>query len=192
MKEQEPTMILCPDAANVTERDLYYDLQRTMLNHFGNPMFNRVFILDIFEGYKDSKDLSGNVVDEFRNNIGNSYLDFKVAYYPWLNTSVAEERDLTLLNIVTKALKTILEEYKFLDSQKRTIHMEQINKIDAQMDMTEKIILHTILMQNSHIYKERLKGMKQIVNLLPPSAVMAGIYTLVAIVRPAEFIEITF
>lgn len=179
LKEQEPTMILCPEAVNITERDSCYDLQRTILNHCGQ-MRNRIAILDIFEGYKDIKDSSGNVIDEFRNNIGKSYLDFGVAYYPWLNTSVVEERNLTLLNIDTEALKTILEEeYKSLDSQKRTINMEQINKIDVQMDLAGKMVLHAMLMQNSRIYKEIFKGMREILNLLPPSAAMAGLYTAV-------------
>ena len=90
-----------------------------MLYHCGNQMRNRITILDVFEGYKDRKDPSGDVIDEFRNKIGNSNLNYGVAYYPWINTSVVTESDLSLLNIDADALKIVLEEeLASLDTQR--------------------------------------------------------------------------
>lgn len=180
LKVQEPTMVLCPDAVNMTDRDSYYDLQRSMLYHCGNQMRNRITILDVFEGYKDRKDPSGDVIDEFRNKIGNSNLNYGVAYYPWINTSVVTESDLSLLNIDADALKIVLEEeLASLDTQRRKINKKLVEKINKQMSVAKRSMLHTMLLENSLMYREILREMRQILNLLPPSAAMAGIYTMV-------------
>lgn len=180
LKEEEPTMILCPDAVKITDKDLYYNLQQAMLNHCGHQMRNRIAILDVFEGYRDRKDPSGDVIDEFRNKIGNSYLNYGVVYYPWINTSVVAESDLSLLNIDAETLKIVLEEeLNSLDSQGRKINKKLVDKVNKQMNATKRSTLHTMLMKNSLIYRDILKEMGQILNLLPPSVAMAGIYTMV-------------
>lgn len=180
LKEQEPTMILCPDAVKMTDKDSYYNLQQAMLNHCGHQTRNRIAILDVFEGYKDRKDPSGDVIDEFRNKIGDSYLNYGAAYYPWVNTSVVVESDLSLLNIDAGTLKTVLEEeLNSLDTQGRKINKKLVDKIGKQMNVAKRSTLHTMLMENSLIYRDILKEMRQILNLLPPSVAMAGIYTVV-------------
>ena len=180
LKEQEPTMILCPDAINMTERGSYYDLLQVMLNHCGHQACNRIAILDVFEGDKDRKDPSGDVIDEFRNKIGNSNLNYGVAYYPWINTSVVTESDLSLLNIDADALRIVLEEeINSLDAQGRKTHTKLVEKMDKRMSAAKRSTLHTMLVENSLIYREILKEMRRILNLLPPSSAMAGIYTMV-------------
>ena len=103
-KEMEPTMIIIPEAVNLS-KDNCQTIQQAAVNHCGK-MKNRIAILDIFEGYKKQNDPSGNVVKNFRE-MGISYPDFVTAYYPWIRTSVVDENDISSTNI--KNTKTWLE-----------------------------------------------------------------------------------
>lgn len=143
-------------------------------------MRSRVAILDIYDGYKDRKDPAGDVVNTFRERIGSSFLDYGVAYYPWVNTSIVQDRDLSFLNMDAESLKSLLEEeQKSRNTDKQALIKEQIDKIGTQMDEVSADTLHRVLMQISPVYGALLKEAKRILNLLPPSAAMAGIYTMV-------------
>lgn len=180
LKEQEPTMVVCPEAVGLADKDLCYSVQTAMLSHCGNKMRSRVAILDIYDGYKDRRDPSGDVVNEFREKIGSSYLDFGAAYYPWINTSIVQDRDLSFLNVDTEPLKALLEEeLRGRTVEKQGLIKEQIDKIGTPMDEVAQDTLHKVLSQVSSVYNALLKEMKRSLNLLPPSAAMAGIYTMV-------------
>ena len=51
-KEQEPTLVVVPEAVYMEEGDCY-KVQTAALMHCGNDMKNRFAILDVFNGYKD-------------------------------------------------------------------------------------------------------------------------------------------
>lgn len=95
-KEMEPTMIIIPEAVNLSKENCQ-TIQQAAVNHCGK-MKNRIAILDIFEGYKKQNDPDGNVVKNFRE-MGVSYPDFVTAYYPWIRTSVVDENNLSSANI---------------------------------------------------------------------------------------------
>lgn len=180
LKEQEPTMVVCPEAVGLADKELCYSVQTAMLSHCGYKMRSRVAILDIYDGYKDRKDPAGDVVNTFRERIGSSFLDYGVAYYPWVNTSIVQDRDLSFLNMDAESLKSLLEEeQKSRNTDKQALIKEQIDKIGTQMDEVSADTLHRVLMQISPVYGALLKEAKRILNLLPPSAAMAGIYTMV-------------
>lgn len=65
-KEQEPTLVVVPEAVYMEEGDCY-KVQTAALMHCGNDMKNRFAILDVFNGYKDE---NGAVIKSFRENIG--------------------------------------------------------------------------------------------------------------------------
>ncbi|MDL2256545.1 phage tail sheath family protein, partial [Parabacteroides sp. OttesenSCG-928-K15] len=73
-REQEPTMLVIPEAVNLP-LDKCTLVQQIMLKHCGYEMKNRVAILDL----KNEK----NPVKTFREAIGNNQLGFGAAYYPW-------------------------------------------------------------------------------------------------------------
>lgn len=54
-------------------------------------------ILDIREGWKSQKD--SNCVANFRNSLGIDDLDFGAVYYPWVNTTIIRDKDLSFENI---------------------------------------------------------------------------------------------
>lgn len=177
LKEQEPTMVVVPEAVYLDEAGCS-KVQAAMLNHCGYKMRNRFAILDVFDGYKDPQ--TTQVITNFRTNIGDNFLDFGAVYYPWLNTSIVEDRDLSFANFEIAALKALLEEdAKKLDDKRLTLVQEQIDKLETVESKIEKDMLHKTLMQISSAYVAILKEAKRILNLLPPSAAMAGIYTMV-------------
>lgn len=180
LKEQEPTMVLCPEAVGLADKELCYSVQTAMLSHCGYKMRSRVAILDVYDGYKDRRDPSGDAVNGFREKIGSSFLDFGAAYYPWINTSIVQDRDLSFLNVDAEPLKVLLEEeLQSYPVERQELIKEQIDKIGTPMDAVAQDTLHKVLAQVSSVYNALLKEMKRSLNLLPPSAAMAGIYTMV-------------
>ncbi|TXK23523.1 phage tail protein [Pontibacter qinzhouensis] len=80
MKEDEPTILLFPDAANLTA-DKLKDVQQAALKHCADEMrMDRVTILDL-----KADDPLGV---QFRNNIGINFLSYGMAYTPWLKVSL--------------------------------------------------------------------------------------------------------
>lgn len=221
LKEQEPTMVVIPEAAHLPiQRDgkgtisdnPCADVQQAMLNHCG-IMKNRVAVLDICEG--DTLDSQGNIINAFREKVGN-YLSYGVAYTPWLCTSVVSEKDLGLNNLNWEEMRTVLTTSKLKQSgdtkfcamcdmaitylnQKSPVSSSSspstssdsnsesgsTSSSSAETKWTEEEIkakeeeLHPILMQNWPTYREVMSVIRKQLNLLPPSAAMAGIYTMV-------------
>lgn len=180
-KEQEPTIIVAPEAVNMKEDDCY-NVQGALLMHCGYDMKNRFALLDVFNGYKDE---NGAVVKNFRERIGSNHLAYAASYYPWLNTSVVSEKDITFNNIESQSIealqKLIIDDISTRPGITPETLAELTEKFSKLAEMTEqeKEQFHTLLFQASQPYRAILKEIRQRVNLLPPSASMAGIYTMV-------------
>ncbi|NEN91463.1 MAG: hypothetical protein F6K48_22175, partial [Okeania sp. SIO3H1] len=84
-KEDEPTLILLSDAANLpldgnSKPTDYYDLCQKALAQC-NTLQDRFAVFDVVQ--KDDDD-----VDDFRSGIGQEYLKYGAVYYPYLQTSL--------------------------------------------------------------------------------------------------------
>ncbi len=181
LKEQEPTLLVIPEAVCLPEAADCYALQQAMLKHCGYDMRNRFAILDVYGGYKDRKDPEGDCVADFREAIGSSMLDFGAVYYPWANTSIVQENELDFGNMNAEELKAILTEEaaaSALPEEKKTLAQEYIDKLGTEMDTVAAVTLHKVLAQLSPLYREFMKEMRLALNLLPVSAGMAGVYTM--------------
>lgn len=178
VKEQVPTMVVVPDAVRL-EEDACKDVQQAMLSHCVK-MANRMAIVDVWEGWRDIGD---GVVDNFRNNIGTNGLKYGAAYYPWLETSVVSDRDLGVEHIENKEdLASVLAPE--LGGGEETINQlksvsfsaAQLHDLDAnQRDKLDT--LNDTVRAQSVVYKHIIGELRDKLNLLPPSAAMAGIYT---------------
>ncbi|MEM0998961.1 MAG: phage tail sheath C-terminal domain-containing protein [Bacteroidota bacterium] len=87
-REDEPTMILFPDAPAIADLDSYYSVYQQALSQCSD-MKDRITLIDTMT-YGDSVD-TGNTdaitaIDDLRNKIGTQYLSYGAAYYPWLET----------------------------------------------------------------------------------------------------------
>lgn len=183
IKEQEPTMVVIPEAMYLADANDCYALQQTMLNHCGYRMQNRFAILDVYNGYKDRMDPDGDIVANFREAIGSEFLDYGAAYYPWINTSIVQENELSFMNMaeVSELKDLLLQETSLmvLPEEKKAQWEAYINQLGTEMSEIELTTLHKTLFQLSPLYRNVIKEMRTVLNLMPVSAAMAGVYTMV-------------
>lgn len=188
IKEQEPTMVVIPEAVLLPQADCV-GVQQHTLNHCGNVMKNRMAILDVSDGYRSRQDPAGDPVSAFRNAVGVNFLGFGAAYYPWLNTTVNQLKDLQFGNLddagqqlLQKLVKDELKVDQIVAAspEKGKQILDIIDGItSAAAAKSEQALRHTSMLTLSPMYNLILKEMVAFLNLLPPSAAMAGVYTMV-------------
>ena len=87
-KQDEPTIILFPDAVLLQSDDLY-DLQQQALKQC-NTLQDRVAVFDLLEAKASDPTFQwDDGFNEFRNKIGINYLKYGAAYTPWLKTNLS-------------------------------------------------------------------------------------------------------
>lgn len=236
-KEREVTLIVVPEA--VLSDGEWAKIQQSMMKHCGE-MGNRFAILDVPIG--DTTSPLDKRIEKFQNNVTN-YFSYGAAYFPWLNTTVVSDRDLTgdmlewdesvntykdkigdeAFNKVIGTFYNLKESFTLKKSKtdESEENAEKITKngytfeydnvseeeikdgngsticnvtnlktedntktFDVEWhcfptEITDKTALHQALYNASPLYKQAIKGVLKQLNLLPPSAAMAGIYTMV-------------
>ncbi|WP_339626051.1 phage tail sheath C-terminal domain-containing protein [uncultured Maribacter sp.] len=192
-KEQEPTMVLVPDAVNLSMESCYALYQLTIAHCA--KMQNRVAILDVYDGYKDRKE--EDVIELFRAHIGTENLSYAAAYYPWLETNIVQNGELTFKNLDASVdlnsvfpeavAKQILADFRKDDKGFKKVF--EVENPDLEEDKVQALLpeyiknkehdFHLGLVATSPTYVSILNEIKSVVNLIPPAAAMAGIYTAV-------------
>ena len=197
-KVQDITMLVVPEAVNTdTCMNIYTDL----LNLCDSKKY--FVILDI--PLKKEKKVIDKPIDTFRGAIGTNNISYAAAYYPWLETSVLSDNDITgkiltwgeieKFNPETFDLAPFYDKtsdiYKFMKDALSAIKKGTKTVLDKdgttpqEVPLTKNELsqmkndLHNALMQNWPEYQLLAKKVKDYLNLLPPSAAMAGIYTMV-------------
>ena len=173
-KVQDITLLVIPEA--VREGN-YADFYKAMLSHCAAN--NRFAILDV------PKDVE---IDDFRTNIGSNFLAYGAAYYPWLETTVLSDNDITedVMRVEKNLdLDAIVDKTGLKEGETHPL-VKYVNdaftELDTLPDEQSKVKrkeIHNALLQNLPAYKLLAKKIKDYLNLLPPSAAMAGIYTMV-------------
>jgi len=179
-------MVVIPDAMLLKTADAI-SVQQATLAHCGGKMKNRVAVLDVSDGNRSRQDPAGDPIESFRSALGINYLDFGMAYYPWLNTTIVQDRDLSYENIVNKdllqaMLKAELKLPDQVDNSTPTKIMQQKKALDdiaTETDPANKILLNKTLVAMSPLFNGVLTEIKNRLNVLPPAAAMAGVYTMV-------------
>lgn len=185
VKEQEPTMVVIPDSM-LLPQDKAISVQQHMLDHCGNVMKNRVAILDVSNGYRSRQDPAGDPVADFRNSLGINFLDFGMAYYPWVHTTINQAKDLAYWNL-DSAAQTELQKLLTAELGIASLPPEKAKPLqdivdgiaNASATPQDKTMLNKSLITLSPLYNMLLTEMANTLNLLPPAAAMAGIYTMV-------------
>lgn len=181
-KVQDITMLVVPEALQVEEWD---DIYTNLLGLCDSKKY--FVLLDVpMKGDEEEKDPATC----FRNKIGSNNLQFAAAYYPWLETSVLSDNDITQDNIEWKEPPTLLSPFFNWTPPKegdvfpldKYVSGLLTRKKELKNDNAVKEInkeLHNALLQNWPEYSLMVKKVKDYLNLLPPSAAMAGVYTMV-------------
>ncbi|SHL27705.1 Cadherin-like [Roseovarius marisflavi] len=128
-KEAEPTLLVIPETTRLSRADAKRVLQ-AMLAHCGDRMRDRFAILDISSGHLPQSSALGDPVATFRNDIGNNWLGFGAGYYPWLNTTIWQDRDFTFENI-SPASHAELRKLLIAEHEDNAAFIAEINKIGA-------------------------------------------------------------
>jgi len=147
-KEDEPTLIVFPDASNVSTVTNFYDLYEEAMMQC-NKLQDRFTIIDTF-----------NQVSSFaatlRTNIslGTDFLKYGAAYYPWLKTTLPytySEGDVTIAHVETNA-------------PGGTTSYDTLAVNDATV------------VANTELHNQIKVELGKLSVTLPPSSAMAGIY----------------
>ena len=193
VKEQEPTMVVIPETVLLDEQNSI-SVQQSALAHCGGKMRNRIAILDIWGGHKDRQDPAGDCIENFRSALGINYLDYATAYYPWVNSTVVQDKALSYENITNQdvlqsLLRTEIGIPDVVDESTPAKTAQQAQAIDEIASSWEdksdeetyavKSQLNKSLIAMSPLFGNILGSIKEKLNLLPPAAAMAGVYTMV-------------
>lgn len=185
VKEREPTLVAIPEAVMLDTLDDCMAVQQAALRHCGLTMKNRVAILDVFNG---DKEVAENPIVNFRSKLGVDFLGYGAAYYPWLNTTVASPRDFGFANVnQADELKTLIAQELKGGTPEQQAELARIVWSDREWTTEAarqnasvadlKMRLGQTLAAMSQRYKSLVEQMAAIVNVLPPSAALAGVYT---------------
>lgn len=233
LKEQEPTMIVIPDAVKLL--DDCYDLYKKVLAHCAK-MQSRVAILDVYNGYQPRVNSDNvDIIDAFREGTGTEFLNYAAAYYPWLNTNIVQKGDVTFRNLdASMDLSTLFQESAAqqliadfpsdgdgfitglikdkpddlaaalssdkpqgwdaavvnnkladgftatqLDTLLATGNLKATNALLTSYSNNKKRNFDLGLIATSPTYVNLMDEIRAVMNILPPSGAMAGIYTMV-------------
>lgn len=195
-KETEPTMLVIPDLVEIEDptadsttetylQDKYanaYSLQNEMINHCGE-MMNRVAILDVPGGYYEQDPGKTTSIEQFRNSVmplDPKFNSYAAVYYPWLHTTVYQTSEISSNNINTDSYAQVEEmlniEFTGVDG---VLNADMAVIISAFTDTPKTSLAEAdlILKNLSKSYQLLTGAIMTNMNLIAPSAGMAGIYT---------------
>jgi phage tail sheath protein FI len=185
LKYLEPTLLAAPEAVLLSESDCF-SLQQAMIMHCGHEMRNRFAVLDVYNGDKKRTYDDEDVINRFRGGVGANHLQWAAAYYPFVKTTLTSGSEIDFTNIANlDGLAAFLTEEVEAD-----LAAGRINAARAQAIKTEVAKVTTAtqgevssLQATLKTISPRLNGIladiADFLNVLPPSAGMAGIYAMV-------------
>jgi hypothetical protein len=176
----EPTMVVIPDF--VSSKVACYELYRKVLQHCSDTQ-SRIGIFDVIPGIDDTSNT--DIFDAFKTGIGSESLSYGAAYYPWLHTSIVQPTEINFTNLVvtTDELKLILPEEgaAAVITQWQAANVAPAGILPQSEEEINKRnnALHQSLIACSPIYIKLMDEIRNRLNLLPPSAAIAGVYCVV-------------
>jgi uncharacterized protein len=151
--QRGPTLIVIPEAVLMNEAD-YTTVVRSMLEQC-NTLKDRFAIIDVYNGANYSQ----QIIDNHRNAVGNDYLSYGASYFPYLHTSLLRGFKDTLISI---------------EQPGGELHNKKISD-----EITTKIGNFFIRDKYPVLYNSIITEWNKHTITLPPSATIAGIYSMV-------------
>ena len=175
-KQEDVTLYVVPEATLLSDGD-YSTLMQVMLAQ-SSSMKTSVSILDVKGGHEPDPLLWKQDITNFRNWTGNNGLNYGTAYYPFLNTTIVPIDQVDYTNINggdVSVLLDILNPATAPNQPAATI----LNAIKSGSSTLTASQNSQALMTASKTYTQILTLVQSKINTMPPSGVMAGIYSLV-------------
>lgn len=202
IKEQQgPTMLVIPDAVLLPPSDVngplyvsasFQKVVRAMLEQCAT-LQDRVAILDVYGSRQADRNNWSKIIETFRIDVGEKALNYGMAYFPFLETSVVNANDFTYLNVDSASQATLREILTWenanlnndgidpavsttlrFDSVQVNIELTATTTNDsagAVTKLNQNLVAALPLLTNI----ENLMAAKN--SVLPPSAAMAGVFT---------------
>lgn len=149
-KEDEPTILVFPDAPGLTSG--FYSLYQKALAQCAT-LGDRVTLVDI-KADSGNEPFEGNFASTFRSDIGNNHLKYGMAYYPYIKTILTYSYDENSLGVKVDAATDWL--------LRNTTN-------------NDKSVFH----KKNELYHEIKKQLSKENVVLAPSSAMTGIYAMV-------------
>jgi len=174
-QEQEVTMLVIPDAVLMKESD-YATLMQNVLGQCGE-LQSRVGLMDVYGGEAPDQDtyLDTEILN-FRANVGMNNLDYGVAYFPFLKTTIVQDTDINFLNLGGATELAAVLPNSGVEPLKTILSKIQNPPTANPPSAT---LLQDALLNASDDYGSLLHHVLDKINTLPPSGAMAGVYTAV-------------
>lgn len=185
LKYMEPTLLAAPEAILLSESDCF-SLQQAMIMHCGFEMRNRFAVLDVYNGDKKRTYDDEDVINRFRGGVGANHLQWAAAYYPFVKTTIVSASEVDFTNVENlDGLAAFLTEEVEADLAAGRINAARAEAIKAEVSKVTTATAAEVgsLQSTLKTISPRLNGiladMADYLNVLPPSAGMAGIYAMV-------------
>ncbi len=214
-----PTMLVVPDAVllpadtppakpapgYMPTSTGFQQLCRDMLAQCAS-LQDRVAILDLY-GTEDLDPKSAvydaelsTVIANFQHAVGDDHLNYGIAYFPFLVTSIIQPGEITYLNYSTAPLQKILKDeaaYLYPPKDEKNAGPDKddnptyvtlkgwiesisdaANRDDTTVEGRSKITkLNQNLVNGIPTYKQMTNVLSYVMSMLPPSGAMAGVFT---------------
>jgi len=180
--EQEPSLLVLPDAV-LLSGDACTAVQSAAVEHCAR-LGSRFAILDVFRGFQ-ARGARGqpDCIDDFRR-IRAERLAYAAAYYPWIDTTVVSESEVTYRVFDAAgldAVRRILAEELAQPADDGGTRPSRLPQLIAAIgdDAAPVEAIHAALLGSSRTFEALVERVRGELNRLPPSATMAGVYALV-------------
>lgn len=173
--EEEPTMYICPEATLLSVANNANLMQEMLLQN--TEMKTAISIFDVIGGNNPDPILYINDITTFRNSTGAKGLDYGVAYYPFIGTSLMQNTEIDYTNLFggdLKQLASIINPSDHPSQTVATILANIENPSGSELTIQQS---NSALLNASKIYDNIIKHVLRVANILPPSGAMAGVIT---------------
>jgi len=167
-QHQEPTLIVFPDAQNLSDITQYHVLYKTSLMHCSR-VDNRFVICDVKPAASGNTDPVGAAATAFRNRMGINNLMHGAAYYPSLETNLKYEYREDKIAINNNGTPMVLRH------SDATLAGDIVKK--------EESLFHVNNGAGLLKYRDIKKMIGAVDLVLPPSSAIAGVYAAVDAAR---------
>ncbi len=180
----DPTMILIPDALAFPDALSYYTLKNDCLQHC-EEVQSRMTLIDAYKGNAVTDSFVFNAlqlnnadpISILRNNITSPFLNYGVAYYPWVNASVVTVDELNytkLVDLFTGSSNLIDTDTSSTPTIAQKVTAIITNLIINKASAAAYLTAHNSLLSNSPNYKAIIKAILTKQNCLPATPAAAG------------------
>ena len=172
-----PTMLVIPDAVLLASSQDFQKVVGGMLTQC-QELQDRVAIFDVYGVGKATQDTWAGLIDQFREDIGETALSYGMAYFPFLQSTVVSASEFTFQAIQNlDVLKQILGweiSRLYTGSRADAVRRDADAMAPPPADPT---ILNQNLVAALPLLGQIEAMLAQKNNLLPASGAMAGVYT---------------